>query len=140
MDDTQKPALLIYLWERNLVFRDEIVKGLRELDKYRVVEAHRENEILTRVLGQNFDIVILELTTPGPQGLRTALAVSKTLPRMPIILVSDYHYPLDTLRRMGINAATFVSKPFGMSQMMTALTIAEVYQPPQPKTNQPAAR
>src|SRR5215468_4693540 len=89
---------------------------------YRVVEA--EDAAGMRLLAaEKPDLMILDLGLPDRSGLDVIPEIRKTSP-VPIVVLSARHDERSKVEALDLGADDYVSKPFGMAELMARLRAA----------------
>ena len=95
----------------------EIEKDYLELSGFSVVIEKDGTVGLTRALGEDFDIIILDLMLPGSDGFEICKRV-REVKNTPIILVSAKKEDIDKIRGLGLGADDYITKPFSPSELV----------------------
>jgi len=95
----------------------EIEKDYLELSGFSVVIEKDGTVGLARALGEDFDIVILDLMLPGTDGFEICKRV-REVKNTPIILVSAKKEDIDKIRGLGLGADDYITKPFSPSELV----------------------
>jgi len=99
---------------REILLKDRAVKEVSEVDNgYEVIEMTRK---------QKFDVIILDISMPGMNGLDLAEKVREIRPDMPVILCSGYNklLNLQKTKEMGVQ---FINKPIIISDMIRTIRL-----------------
>ncbi len=75
------------------------------------------NKGLERVLGGEFDLVILDLMLPGLDGFEVCRRIREEK-NVPIIMVSAKKEDIDKIRGLGLGADDYMTKPFSPSELV----------------------
>jgi two-component system KDP operon response regulator KdpE len=70
------------------------------------------------------DLVVLDLGLPDIDGIEVIREL-RTWSAMPIIVLSARHRPEDKIHALDTGADTYVTKPFGMEELLACLRVAE---------------
>ena len=97
-----------------------IVQGLRRLD-FEVELSTNGIDGVARALGQDFDIVVLDLMLPGQSGF-DVLGQLKNRSRVPVIVLTARAGLEDRLASFNLGAADFVSKPFFIEELVARIS------------------
>lgn len=84
---------------------------------YEVVTAADGSEALERADADVFDLVLLDITMPGPDGF----AVCQTLrlrSAVPIIMLSARGQEKDKVKALDLGADDYITKPFGIDELL----------------------
>jgi two-component system KDP operon response regulator KdpE len=90
---------------------------------YRIVEAENAADGLRLLAAEKPDVVILDLGLPDRSGLDLIPEIRKTSP-VPIVVLSARHDERSKVEALDLGADDFVSKPFGMTELMARLRAA----------------
>jgi len=95
----------------------EIEKDYLELSGFSVVIEKDGTIGLAKALGEEFDIIILDLMLPGSDGFEICKRV-REVKNTPIILVSAKKEDIDKIRGLGLGADDYITKPFSPSELV----------------------
>jgi len=95
----------------------EIEKDYLELSGFSVVIEKDGTLGLAKALGEEFDIIILDLMLPGSDGFEICKRV-REVKNTPIILVSAKKEDIDKIRGLGLGADDYITKPFSPSELV----------------------
>jgi two-component system KDP operon response regulator KdpE len=114
---------------RVLVVDDEpqIVRGLRtnlRARGYEVVTAPDGEEALAIAARERPDLAIIDLGLPGIDGVDVIEGI-RAWSRMPILVLSARDQEPDKVRALDAGADDYVTKPFGMDELLARLRAAE---------------
>jgi two-component system KDP operon response regulator KdpE len=112
-----------------LVVDDEpqIVRGLRtnlRARGYQVITASDGDEALAAAAREHPDIAIVDLGLPGIDGVEVIEGI-RGWSRMPILVLSARDQESDKVRALDAGADDYVTKPFGMDELLARLRAAE---------------
>lgn len=108
--------------ERILIIEDdadiaEIEKDYLSLSGYSVDIANDGNGGLYAALHGKYDLILLDLMLPGPDGLEICRRIrDKT--KIPILMVTAKITDLDKIRGLGLGADDYIEKPFSPSVLV----------------------
>ena len=107
---------------RLLIIEDEIAiaeleKDYLEMNNYTVEVATNGKDGLKKALGEDFDLLILDLMIPEIDGATICREVRKEKD-IPIIIVSAKKEERDKVRLLGIGADDYMTKPFSPSELV----------------------
>lgn len=108
--------------ERILIIEDdadiaEIEKDYLSLSGYSVDIANDGNGGLYAALHGKYDLILLDLMLPGPDGLEICRRIrDKT--KVPILMVTAKITDLDKIRGLGLGADDYIEKPFSPSVLV----------------------
>ncbi len=98
-------------------------KGLAD-DGVHITQAHRGEDAIQAVGERSFDVAIIDVKLPGKSGLEVSHTIRQLAPRLPIVVISGYHYGADPPIQEGIQRGAyqgFISKPFELDQVAALL-------------------
>ena len=109
MDKTQIKVLLIEDNAVDIVFLREALgqDALNAFDLTAVEQVHAALEILQK---NTFDIILLDLSLPDSQGLRTFTQIHQAVPRIPKIILSGLTDEAIALQMVHIGAQDYIVK------------------------------
>ena len=117
------PALRAILAEDNPVSRGLLLKMMRGLG-YEADSAADGAELVERVSGGAYDLVLMDIHMPEVDGLEATRRIRRTLPpsRQPhIIAVTASVFPEDRQRCLEAGMNDFISKPVDLQELAAAL-------------------
>lgn len=95
----------------------EIEKDYLELSGFNVVMEKDGTLGLSLALGEDFDIIILDLMLPGTDGFEICKRV-REIKNTPIIMISAKKEDIDKIRGLGLGADDYITKPFSPSELV----------------------
>ncbi|GAB5615332.1 response regulator transcription factor [Faecalimonas canis] len=107
---------------RILIVEDEeaiadLEKDYLELSGFEV-EVANDGEIgLTKALGEDYNLIILDLMLPGVDGFEICRQV-RSEKNTPIIMISAKKDDIDKIRGLGLGADDYMTKPFSPSELV----------------------
>ncbi len=116
----------------NVVIADDhaIVRhGLREIlnsesDIRTVAEASTGQEVLDIIRADHVDVVVLDITMPGRNGLEILKEVRKSHPRLAVIMLSMHPMDQYGVRVIKAGAAAYISKESAPEELVNAIRTA----------------
>lgn len=90
---------------------------LRDLD-CEVTLAADGHEGMRQAFARNWDLVILDLRLPGPDGLSICSALRRESRYLPILMLTSKSSELDRVLGLELGADDYVTKPFSVSELM----------------------
>ena len=111
---------------RILVVDDErdLALGIRanlEVEGYEVVVAHSGEEGLTQALGCAPDLIVLDLMLPGISGYDVLTELRKKNATVPVLILSARCEEVDKVRGFRTGADDYLTKPFGVMEMIVRI-------------------
>jgi DNA-binding response OmpR family regulator len=114
---------------RILVIDDEprilgfLARGLRA-EGYAVDVADNGTDALRIARRNPYDLVLLDLLLPGVDGLSVLHTLNRSLPTLPVVIVSARSDVPTKLRGFGLGASDYVSKPFSFDELLARIRVA----------------
>ena len=108
--------------KRILIIEDEesiaeLERDYLELSNFEVEVANDGQLGLDKALGEEFDLIILDLMLPGVDGFEICKRFREKK-NTPIIMVSAKKEDIDKIRGLGLGADDYITKPFSPSEMV----------------------
>lgn len=103
--------------EDDPAIRRGIVDALR-FSGYETLEAARADDGLTRALGCQYDLLLLDLVLPGGDGFDILRRVRGVCPTLPIIILTARGDESDRVRGLRGGADDYVVKPFSVRELL----------------------
>jgi len=88
-----------------------------ELSGFEVVIENSGDEGLARALGEDFNLIILDLMLPKVDGFEICRQIREAK-NVPVIMVSAKKYDIDKIRGLGLGADDYMTKPFSPSELV----------------------
>ena len=103
--------------ERILIVEDEpsIALGLEDdltLEGYEVIVVDNGVVAVKRALGEDFDLILLDVMIPGKTGYDVCREVRKIKPRLPILMLTAKSHEAEKVLGLERGADDYVTKPF----------------------------
>lgn len=95
----------------------ELEKDYLELSGFEVVIENSGDEGLARALGEDFNLIILDLMLPKVDGFEICRQIRETK-NVPVIMVSAKKDDIDKIRGLGLGADDYMTKPFSPSELV----------------------
>ena len=101
-------------------------KGLREIlreasETTQVGEASNGQEALDKVQTDEWDVVVLDITMPGQNGLEVLKKLKAQYPKLPVLMLSmhsGYHYVMGSLKS---GASGYLNKETAPEELIAAI-------------------
>jgi DNA-binding NarL/FixJ family response regulator len=101
-------------------------KGLKEIlraasETTTVGEASDGSEALAQVEAEPWDVVVLDITMPGQNGLEVLKTLKRDHPQLPVVMLSmhsGYHYVMGSLKA---GASGYLNKETAPEELVTAI-------------------
>jgi two-component system, NtrC family, response regulator AtoC len=88
---------------------------------YTVEVAHNGGEVVNRLQGRNFDLLLLDVRMPGSDGLTILEQLRKTGNDIPVIMITAHATSSTAIRAMQIGAYDYLLKPFEVEEVILIL-------------------
>lgn len=101
-------------------------KGLREilseaLDDVEIGEAADCVQTMRQVRASPWDVVLLDISMPGPGGLEVLKDVKREYPKLPVLILSSHAEDQYAIRLLKAGAAGFLSKESATEDLVSAV-------------------
>src|SRR5215467_14983447 len=96
----------------------ESLQTLLEMEGFEVETSVTGEEGLTQMAERPFDLVLLDLTLPGRNGMEILSEIRAHDPRLPVIMITAYGTVENAVRAMQSGAANFVQKPWDNEKLL----------------------
>lgn len=83
-----------------------------------VTVAEDGHEGMRQAFARTWDLIILDLRLPGPDGLSICSALRRELTYVPILMLTSKSSELDRVLGLELGADDYVTKPFSISELM----------------------
>jgi len=103
--------------EDDHAIRRGIVDTLR-YSGYQVSEAANGHEGSEKALGQQIDLLLLDLVLPGPGGLDILRKVRVSRPTLPVIILTARGEESDRVAGLKLGADDYIVKPFSVKELL----------------------
>jgi DNA-binding response OmpR family regulator len=105
-----------------LIIEDEpaiadLEKDYLELSDFEVDICNTGDEGLRTALGNDYDLIILDLMLPGMDGFEVCKSIREKK-NIPILMVSAKKDDIDKIRGLGLGADDYMTKPFSPSELV----------------------
>jgi two-component system KDP operon response regulator KdpE len=90
---------------------------------YDVATAADGTEALQRADEDVFDLILLDITMPGPDGFQVARAIRQRS-AVPIIMLSARGQERDKVKALDLGADDYLTKPFGIEELLARIRAA----------------
>ena len=109
--------------KRILIIEDseDLAFGLRnnlEFEGYKVLVTHDGKTGLDWAIRKTLDLVMLDLTLPGLDGLKVLESLRKIKKKLPILVLTARQEEVDKVRGLKSGADDYVTKPFGILELL----------------------
>jgi len=107
----------VLIVEDDAPIRRGIVDALA-FEGYATLEAADGHKGLTLALGAEFDLLLLDLVLPGPDGLEILREVRTSRPTLPVIILTARGEESDRVEGLRLGADDYVVKPFSVKELL----------------------
>ena len=90
---------------------------------YDTVTAADGNEALARAQEERVDLILLDITMPGPDGFAVCQAIRQRS-AVPIIMLSARGQEKDKVKALDLGADDYLTKPFGIEELLARVRAA----------------
>jgi DNA-binding NarL/FixJ family response regulator len=117
------PATRIIIVDDHPLFRGALNQALAAaFDEAEIIEAASLDELMQKLVADgSVDLVLLDLSMPGVQGLSGLLLLRAQHPSVPVVIVSANDEPATIRRAIGFGALGFVPKSQPVEQIRAAV-------------------
>jgi len=84
-------------------------------------EAEDGNDVLTKILANEYEVVVLDITMPGINGLDALKQIKNQRPKLPILILSMHPEEQYALRVLKAGAAGYLTKESAPEELITAI-------------------
>jgi DNA-binding NarL/FixJ family response regulator len=84
-------------------------------------EATNGNEVLAKVQGEDWDVVLLDMSMPGRSGVDLIKRLKEEKPKLPILVLSMYKEEQYAVRALKAGASGYVTKLSASEQLVSAI-------------------
>ncbi len=84
-------------------------------------EARNATEALNRVVKENWDVVLLDITMPGRSGLETLRDIKRLRPKLPVLVLSMHPEDQFAVRILKAGAAGYLTKESADEELVGAI-------------------
>jgi two-component system, NarL family, invasion response regulator UvrY len=117
--------LKVLIADDHTIVRKGLKEILREASETTLVgEASNGQEALEQVRTDTWDVVVLDITMPGQNGLEVLKQLKALYPRLPVLMLSmhsGYHYVMGSLKS---GASGYLNKETAPEELITAIRTA----------------
>jgi putative two-component system response regulator len=120
--DSGKPVILCVDDEEANI---ELLEAILVFNGYQVVGAPNGMDALQKIKGQAIDLVILDITMPGMDGIEVCRRIKedKQLRDIPIIMVTGLGSHQDRVRGIEVGVEDYFTKPFNKAELLARMKI-----------------
>lgn len=125
-------AKRVLVVEDDAAIRRGLVDALR-FHGFDVQEAADGSEGLTRALGPDYDLLLLDLVLPGTDGLEILREVRLSFPTLPVVVLTARGEEADRISGLTLGADDYVVKPFGIRELLARIEAVLRRSPERPR-------
>jgi len=111
----EKRQILIVEDERDIASLLELHLGDAGFDVTLAADGHAGMRL---ALGRQWDLVILDIRLPGPDGLTICRALRREMAYIPILMLTSKSSELDRVLGLELGADDYVTKPFSVTELV----------------------
>jgi DNA-binding response OmpR family regulator len=89
-----------------------------EQEGFATDQARDGEEMLKRLEERDYDVLLLDILMPGPDGLSLAPKVRERYPGMGLVLVTSKDSDLDRILGLEVGADDYITKPFNLREIL----------------------
>ena len=86
-------------------------------------EADNGHDVLSRIRENRYDVVLLDISMPGPNGLETLKQLKVEYPRLPVLVLSMYPENRYAVRFLRAGASGYLTKDNPPRQLLEAIRV-----------------
>jgi len=119
VDPAAAPGLMLIADDEPFIRR--LIRKVFQAEEWKIEEAEDYNQVLEKVVdpAKNYDLIILDMTMPGPSTEECMEQIAKTAPDTKILLISGYARDERIERLLAMTPSDFMSKPFSPKALLT---------------------
>ena len=116
------PPIRVVIADDHTILREGLRQLLESADDLRVVaEAADGHEVMARVRGEEFDVLILDMSMPGKSGIELIKQVKAERPKLRVLILSMHEEEQYAVRAIKAGASGYVTKDSAGTQLLTAI-------------------
>jgi two-component system, NarL family, invasion response regulator UvrY len=113
----------LLLADDHSLFREGLKQILAKYNKYLIHEASDSAEVLEKINRSEYDLLILDISMPGPGIFETLNNIKATKPELKILILSMHPEEQYAIRLMRLGAYGYVSKDSAADELVKAINI-----------------
>jgi len=114
----------ILLADDHSLFREGLKQILSKYDKFNVIdEASNSNEAIEKITRNDYDLIILDISMPGPGIFETINYIKSVKPELKILILSMHPEEQYAIRLMKLGVYGYVSKDSAADELVKAIDI-----------------
>ncbi|PAP77735.1 response regulator [Rubrivirga marina] len=112
----------IVIADDHVLVRRGLAELLREMDDFRVVgEASSGDELLRLVRDEHVDVVVMDMSMPGPSGLDLVKSIKAEFPKLPLLVLSAHPEDQYAVRVVRAGAMGYLTKESAEADLVDAV-------------------
>jgi DNA-binding NarL/FixJ family response regulator len=120
--DPERNGVRVLIVDDHAIVREGLKRILADAAELRVAgEAASGTEAIQMVREQNWDVMLLDISLPGANGLEVLRAVKDMAPKLPVLILTMYPEDQYALRMLRAGAAGYLTKEGAPAQLVTAI-------------------
>src|SRR2546421_791149 len=116
----EKPGTRLLIAEDDVKLARTIARGL-EREGYEVEVAHTGDDALARAYAHDYDVVILDVLLPGPDGHEICRVLRERDRWVPVLMLTALGEVADRIRGLDTGADDYLVKPFDFGELLARL-------------------
>jgi two-component system invasion response regulator UvrY len=114
----------LLLADDHSLFREGLKQILSKYDKFNVIdEASDSNEAIEKITRNDYDLIILDISMPGPGIFETINHIKSLKPELKILILSMHPEEQYAVRLMKLGAYGYLSKDSAADELVKAINI-----------------
>ena len=123
MNGSPSPAGSVLIIDDEAEIRESL-QTLLEMENFEVETAVTGEDGLSQMADRPYDLVLLDLTLPGRNGMEILAEIRSRDSRLPVIMITAYGTVENAVRAMQSGAANFVQKPWDNEKLLADVRAA----------------
>ena len=112
----------ILMVDDHLIFREGIKRIIDDVPNMCIVaEASNGNDAMDLILENYYDLILLDISMPGLNGLQTLKLIKKHNNIMPVLMLSMYSEDQYAMRSIKAGASGYITKETAAQELVTAI-------------------
>jgi DNA-binding NarL/FixJ family response regulator len=122
IESTTRQGMNILLVDDHAIVREMVKRKLAKMPDVAVIdEAQHGDDALRMALNENFDVMLLDITLPGRNGLEVLEIIKSKKPGLPVLMFSMYPEVPYALQTLKTGAAGYLYKANALDQLTDAI-------------------
>jgi len=114
--------LKIFVADDHAIVRRGLRQIISETHDMRVAaEAEGGDDLLSRVFQEHYDLVLLDISMPGTNGLEVLKQLKRRRPRLPVLMLSIYPEEQYAMRALKAGASGYLTKESAPEELIAAI-------------------